>query len=55
MWGSGGHGGSGDVVPNVEGLGASRSMITGSQAMTVQLKMVLDPAVDGEEMLGPAS
>jgi hypothetical protein len=29
-------------------------MITGSQTMTVKLKIVVDPAVDGEETLGLA-
>jgi hypothetical protein len=46
-----GHWNSGHIVPCAQGGIASRAMVTGRQAMTAKLKVVVNPAMVGEETL----
>lgn len=41
----------GDVVPGAKGGIASRTMLVGTEVMTAELEMVVDPAVGGEKTL----
>jgi len=42
---------AGDLAPGAQGSVAGAAVCGGGQAMTVELKVVVDPAVGGEEAL----
>ena len=42
----------GDIAPSAKGGIASRAMLVGTEVMTVELEMAVDPTVGGEKSLG---
>ena len=41
----------GDLAPRAKGSIASRTMLVGTEVMTAELEMVVDPTVGGEKAL----